>query len=155
MNGNRFGHRLALNLVGGRAVIFMENWKNDGELGRTILRKQNRLSVHVYCTGLLFHTDFLACLSLLQSRPLLAFFPSSSFLIGYAEWTLPFLFTACAKSTWLLQISISLKLDLNQLTNLDHKIIKIILLLTFKIKCQKWINKMHKIHLFNYTIFIL
>ena len=32
MNGNRFGHRLALNLFGGRAVICEENGMNDGGL---------------------------------------------------------------------------------------------------------------------------
>ena len=42
MNGNRFGHRLALNLFGGRAVNSVEKFMNDGELGRTILQKQNR-----------------------------------------------------------------------------------------------------------------
>ena len=80
MNGNRFGHRLALNLVGGRAVNSKEKIANDGELGRTILQMQNRLSVHVYCTALLFHTSFLAFWSLLQTRLLLALFLSSSFM---------------------------------------------------------------------------
>ena len=90
MNGNRFGHRLALNLVGGRAVNFVEIIANDGELGRTILQMQNRLSVHVYCTGLLFHTDFLAFFVSAAVTPTASLFPSSSFLIGGAEWTLPF-----------------------------------------------------------------
>ena len=90
MSGNRFGHRLALNLVGGRAVNLRGKITNDGELGRTILQMQNRLSLRVYCTRLLLHTNFLAFWSLLQTRLLLALFLSSSFLIGGAEWTLPF-----------------------------------------------------------------
>ena len=95
MNGNRFGHRLALNLVGGRAVNLLEKFTNDGELGRTILQKQNRLSVRVYCTRLLLHTDFLATLSLLQSRPLLALFFPLLFLSAPPSGLCPFVYCLC------------------------------------------------------------
>ena len=40
MHGNRFGHRLALNLVGGRAVDLLENGMNDGWLSIRNLQKQ-------------------------------------------------------------------------------------------------------------------
>ena len=95
MNGNRFGHRLALNLVGGRAVIFEGKITNDGGLGCAILQKQNRLSVHVYCTGLLFHTDFLAFWSLLQSRPLLALFFPLLFWSAAPSGLCPFVYCLC------------------------------------------------------------
>ena len=110
----------------------------------------------IFCTCLLhtssFPYDFSSQLVSAAVTPTASLFPSSSFSYRPRRVDFALLFTARAKSTWLLQISISLKLDLNQLTNLKHKIIKIILFATFKIKCQKWINEMHKIHLINCTI---
>ena len=140
MNGNRFGHRLALNLVGGRAVNLRGKITNDGELGRTILQTQNRLSLRVYCTRLLLHTIFLAFWSLLQTRPLLALFFPLLFLSAAPSGLCPFVFCLCKVYVTFANIDrskMSLKLDLNQLTNSRHKIIKIILFVTFKIKCQK------------------
>ena len=140
MSGNRFGHRLALNLVGGRAVIFMENWKNDGGLLLAICESKSNQYLCACCTRLLFIIKDRLVL-LCRSRMRCWLFSSLFFSYRPRRVDFALLFTACAKSTWLLQILIdrkmSLKLDLNQLTNLNHKIIKIILFITFKIKCQK------------------
>ena len=134
MNGNRFGHRLALNLFRGRAVNLLEKIANDGELLLINLQMQiDFLYVsiaHVFFS-IRFFQPFGLCCSHAHCQPFSFLF--FSYQQGRVDFAL--LFTARAKPTRLLQILIdwkmSLKLDLNQLTNLDRKINKIILLLTF------------------------
>ena len=51
MNGNRFGHRLALNLVGGRAVSLLEKFTNDGGLSCVICKSKLLLSFGLSHSG--------------------------------------------------------------------------------------------------------